>query len=64
LQPNADTDDGITPLISAVAAGSLACLEILIQVPHLSQSINLYFPALQINYTMYEYSKSFVMLAK
>ncbi|CAJ1961090.1 unnamed protein product [Sphenostylis stenocarpa] len=29
--PNADTDDGITPLLSAVAAGSLACLEILIQ---------------------------------
>lgn len=29
--PNAETDDNITPLFSAVAAGSLACLEILIQ---------------------------------
>lgn len=29
--PNAETDDNVTPLISAVAAGSLACLEILIQ---------------------------------
>lgn len=32
LQPNAETDDSITPLASAVAAGSLACLELLIQV--------------------------------
>ncbi|GAB4836012.1 hypothetical protein Ancab_039517 [Ancistrocladus abbreviatus] len=29
--PNAETDDNITPLLSAVAAGSLACLELLIQ---------------------------------
>ncbi|KAB1202840.1 hypothetical protein CJ030_MR8G024953 [Morella rubra] len=29
--PNAETDDSITPLASAVAAGSLACLELLIQ---------------------------------
>ncbi|XP_015875446.3 uncharacterized protein LOC107412234 [Ziziphus jujuba] len=29
--PNAETDDGITPLLSSVAAGSLACLELLIQ---------------------------------
>ncbi|KAK6911375.1 Ankyrin repeat [Dillenia turbinata] len=29
--PNAETDDGITPLLSAVAASSLACLELLIQ---------------------------------
>jgi len=41
LQPNADTDDGITPLLSAVAAGSLACLEILIQV-----SLSIYQPLL------------------
>lgn len=32
LQPNAETEDGITPLLSSVAAGSLACLELLIQV--------------------------------
>ncbi|CAK9144210.1 unnamed protein product, partial [Ilex paraguariensis] len=31
LSPNAETDDNITPLLSAVAAGSLACLEQLIQ---------------------------------
>ncbi|XP_050918782.1 palmitoyltransferase akr1-like [Lathyrus oleraceus] len=30
--PNAETDDGITPLLSSVAAGSLECLELLIQV--------------------------------
>ncbi|KAG5539326.1 hypothetical protein RHGRI_019779 [Rhododendron griersonianum] len=30
--PNAETEDGITPLLSSVAAGSLACLELLIQV--------------------------------
>ncbi|KAF5769470.1 putative tetratricopeptide-like helical domain superfamily, ankyrin repeat-containing [Helianthus annuus] len=29
--PNIETDDGITPLLSAVAAGSLQCLELLIQ---------------------------------
>ncbi|THG23009.1 hypothetical protein TEA_002666 [Camellia sinensis var. sinensis] len=29
--PNAETDDNITPLLSSVAAGSLACLELLIQ---------------------------------
>ncbi|KAK3037366.1 hypothetical protein RJ639_030464 [Escallonia herrerae] len=29
--PNTETDDNITPLLSAVAAGSLACLELLIQ---------------------------------
>ncbi|KAF7138379.1 hypothetical protein RHSIM_Rhsim07G0074300 [Rhododendron simsii] len=29
--PNAETEDGITPLLSSVAAGSLACLELLIQ---------------------------------
>ncbi|KAJ8432791.1 hypothetical protein Cgig2_011714 [Carnegiea gigantea] len=30
-QPNAETEDGITPLLSAVAAGSLACLQQLIE---------------------------------
>ncbi|KAA8544896.1 hypothetical protein F0562_019709 [Nyssa sinensis] len=29
--PNTETDDDITPLLSSVAAGSLACLELLIQ---------------------------------
>ncbi|XP_075656532.1 uncharacterized protein LOC142626706 [Castanea sativa] len=29
--PNAETDDNITPLLSSVAAGSLPCLELLIQ---------------------------------
>ncbi|XWS57699.1 hypothetical protein CRYUN_Cryun09bG0195800 [Craigia yunnanensis] len=29
--PNAETEDNITPLLSAVAAGSLACLDLLIQ---------------------------------
>ncbi|XP_031268814.1 serine/threonine-protein phosphatase 6 regulatory ankyrin repeat subunit C isoform X1 [Pistacia vera] len=29
--PNAETEDNITPLLSAVAAGSLACLELLIK---------------------------------
>ncbi|XVF06340.1 hypothetical protein REPUB_Repub06bG0039400 [Reevesia pubescens] len=29
--PNAETEDDITPLLSAVAAGSLACLDLLIQ---------------------------------
>uniref|UniRef100_A0A7N0ZRT0 Serine/threonine-protein kinase BSK1-like TPR repeats domain-containing protein n=1 Tax=Kalanchoe fedtschenkoi TaxID=63787 RepID=A0A7N0ZRT0_KALFE len=29
--PNAETDDNITPLLSAVAAGSLACVELLIE---------------------------------
>ncbi|KAF7817823.1 Ankyrin-1 isoform A [Senna tora] len=29
--PNVETDDGVTPLLSSVAAGSLACLELLIQ---------------------------------
>ncbi|XP_062004664.1 uncharacterized protein LOC133721905 [Rosa rugosa] len=29
--PNAESDDDITPLLSSVAAGSLACLELLIQ---------------------------------
>lgn len=32
LQPDAKTEDDITPLLSAVAAGSLACLELLIKV--------------------------------
>lgn len=32
LQPDAKTDDDITPLLSAVAAGSLPCLELLIKV--------------------------------
>lgn len=32
LQPNTETDDNVTPLLSSVAAGSLACLELLIQV--------------------------------
>jgi ankyrin repeat protein len=31
-KPNTENDDGITPLLSAVAAGSLPCLDILIQV--------------------------------
>jgi len=53
LQPNAETDDGITPLLSAVAAGSLACLELLIQVPHLSQPVTFEFFVLQISYTKY-----------
>ncbi|KAJ4719683.1 Ankyrin repeat family protein [Melia azedarach] len=29
--PNAETEDNITPLLSAVAAGSLACLDLLVQ---------------------------------
>lgn len=29
--PNAETEDNITPLLSSVAAGSMACLELLIQ---------------------------------
>ncbi|KAM7251942.1 hypothetical protein ACFE04_023825 [Oxalis oulophora] len=29
--PNAETEDGVTPLLSAVAAGSLTCLELLVQ---------------------------------
>ncbi|XP_039067278.1 ankyrin-1-like isoform X2 [Hibiscus syriacus] len=29
--PNAETEDNVTPLLSAVAAGSLACLDLLIQ---------------------------------
>lgn len=32
LQPNAETDDDITPLLSSVAAGSLASLQLLIEV--------------------------------
>lgn len=32
LQPNSENDDSITPLLSSVAAGSLPCLELLIQV--------------------------------
>lgn len=32
LQVNAETEDNVTPLLSAVAAGSLACLELLVQV--------------------------------
>ncbi|KAI3710512.1 hypothetical protein L2E82_40295 [Cichorium intybus] len=32
VKPNIETDDGITPLLSAVAAGSLPCLELLIQL--------------------------------
>lgn len=32
LQPNAESEDDITPLLSSVAAGSLPCLELLIQV--------------------------------
>ncbi|KAK7852849.1 26s proteasome non-atpase regulatory subunit 10 [Quercus suber] len=31
VKPNAETDDNITPLLSTVAAGSLPCLELLIQ---------------------------------
>ncbi|KAI3516778.1 hypothetical protein L1887_15801 [Cichorium endivia] len=31
VKPNIETDDGITPLLSVVAAGSLPCLEMLIQ---------------------------------
>ncbi|CAK7340995.1 unnamed protein product [Dovyalis caffra] len=30
--PNCETEDGVTPLLSSVAAGSLACLELLVQV--------------------------------
>lgn len=37
LQPNAETEDGITPLLSAVAAGSLTCLLLLIEVRVLVQ---------------------------
>lgn len=33
MQPNAETEDNITPVLSAVAAGSLACIESLVQVP-------------------------------
>ncbi|KAL5566301.1 hypothetical protein UlMin_029465 [Ulmus minor] len=29
--PNIETDDGVTPLLSSVAAGSLTCMELLIQ---------------------------------
>ncbi|KAK4282898.1 hypothetical protein QN277_014223 [Acacia crassicarpa] len=29
--PNAETDDGVTPLLSSVAAGSLTCIELLVQ---------------------------------
>ena len=39
LQPNAETEDNVTPLLSAVAAGSMACLELLVKVwdvPNLS----------------------------
>ena len=39
LQPNAETKDNVTPLLSAVAAGSMACLELLVKVwdvPNLS----------------------------
>jgi ankyrin repeat protein len=32
LQPNTENDDGVTALLSAVAAGSLPCLEVLIEV--------------------------------
>lgn len=38
LQLNAETDDNITALLSSVAAGSLACLELLIQVLYFSSS--------------------------
>ncbi|KAH9699174.1 ankyrin repeat family protein [Citrus sinensis] len=31
VKPNAETEDNITPLLSAVAAGSLTCLDLLIQ---------------------------------
>lgn len=34
FQPNIETEDDITPLLSAVAACSLPCLELLIQVLH------------------------------
>ncbi|KAI9119658.1 hypothetical protein K1719_009534 [Acacia pycnantha] len=30
-RPNAETDDGVTPLLSSVAAGSLTCIELLVQ---------------------------------
>ncbi|KAL0813361.1 hypothetical protein Bca101_069804 [Brassica carinata] len=29
--PNAETEDNVTPLLSAVAAGSMACLELLVK---------------------------------
>jgi hypothetical protein len=38
LQLNAETDDNVTPLVTAVAAGSLACVELLIQVLYFSSS--------------------------
>ncbi|CAN6878894.1 unnamed protein product [Brassica oleracea] len=31
LKPNAETEDNVTPLLSAVAAGSMACLELLVK---------------------------------
>ncbi|KAH0877489.1 LOW QUALITY PROTEIN: hypothetical protein HID58_064883 [Brassica napus] len=35
VDPNAETEDNVTPLLSAVAAGSMACLELLVKVPKL-----------------------------
>lgn len=32
VQPNTENEDGATALLSAVAAGSLPCLEVLIEV--------------------------------
>lgn len=43
LQPNAATEDDVTPLLSAVAAGSLACLELLVQVSPSSNYVLLIF---------------------
>ncbi|KAL0678920.1 hypothetical protein Bca4012_006901 [Brassica carinata] len=31
VDPNAETEDNVTPLLSAVAAGSMACLELLVK---------------------------------
>ncbi|KAF2586432.1 hypothetical protein F2Q70_00034524 [Brassica cretica] len=32
VDPNAETEDNVTPLLSAVAAGSMACLELLVKL--------------------------------
>ncbi|KAH7571891.1 hypothetical protein JRO89_XS04G0163400 [Xanthoceras sorbifolium] len=37
--PNAETEDNITPLLSAVAAGSLACLDLLVQEKEVGSDI-------------------------
>jgi ankyrin repeat protein len=36
MQPNTENADGVTALLSAVAAGSLPCLEVLIEVHNLN----------------------------